>query len=87
MTRAQEIKERLLGGPSWEESVWAYRLSIWRCYLLGHKWSEEKDESELGVVISSWVECERKNCGQFRETYHWTENRHEPVTRGEKPDG
>lgn len=73
MTPWHWLKESLIGGPSWEESALAYSLQNWRCWL-GHKWSEEQSEVELGVTISCWIGCERKNCGQIRETYHWTES-------------
>ena len=58
LTRFQKIKERLLGGPSWEESVWAYRLANWRCTLFGHKLYEE-DEYEDVYYVATWTFCER----------------------------
>lgn len=65
-------KERLLGGPSWEESIWAYRLSEWRCWLFGHKFGpEEKYYEDIGypVHVSTHRDCVR-GCGNYEEVWH-----------------
>lgn len=53
------IKERLLGGPSWEESIWAYRLWTWRCILFGHKLGDEEREYEDVYHVATRRYCER----------------------------
>lgn len=68
------FKERLLGGPSWEESIWSYRLSTWRCQVFGHRWGPEQQEYEDIYHVATRRYCER-DCGHSEELWNvWNGN-------------
>lgn len=56
--------------------VIAYPFRTWKCRLFGHRWGPEQHEYEenTGAHMSSWRDCERKNCCGWWETYHYAAN-------------
>lgn len=65
-----ELKERLLGGPRWEESIWAYRLWNWRCQLFGHRWGTPEEEYEDIYHVATRCYCQREKCDRSEEIWN-----------------
>ena len=63
------LKERVLRGPSWEESLWAYYLATWRCVLFGHKFGPAEEEYEDIYHVGTYRVCERSACGFYEQTW------------------
>lgn len=58
------LKERIMGGPSWEESVWRYRLYNWRCTLFGHSFYLEDEYLEGIYYVATYRFCRRCDYGE-----------------------
>lgn len=52
--------------------VFSYPFKTWRCRLFGHKWGPERSDYDpnIGRLVESWRDCQRKGCEGWWETYN-----------------